>query len=453
MKANQLARYYPKLPIIGLLAFATVASSQAAFANEPTQVFGASLSRGQVSSPHDPSSSINNPAAASYFMHGKSGVRYNFIGPIGIGYEVGQLDSLVDELDALVDILEDDNLTAQAALDAKDRFDPFLNDAAVNGMLKLSGSSAIPFFPMFYHSNDIGTFTAEIEVSGLLRSTVLDDDINIVAINDSFKINTKAALYVKSGVKANLGLGFSRPVYKNQAGMLHAGLKVNISQYKLGKNIISLSGLEDGEDIGDAIKDDYKTNQATTSNVSVDAGLLWVAKQYSLGLSVTDINEPEYDYAVLSATCSGLQGLSLDNCYVAQEAAAQGRINPSEVFVANAQATAEASAWVSTPLLGKGGTLGIHSSIDLNDKNDALGDVYQWASVGATANLNSWFVPEFRFGYSKNLVGTKLSYYSIGLTFFKHADLDVKWSDESVEIDDSSGPRSAFISFAIQTKF
>lgn len=452
MKPNRLVTVRSKLILLCLLIIISV-SGHSASANDAFQVYGASLTRSKVSEPNDPGSSLNNPAAASHFMHGKTGLRYNFIGPLGAGYEVGKLDSLVDELDELVDILEDENLTAQDALDAKERFDPFLRDAAMNGMVKVAGNTSIPFFPMFYHSNDWGTFTAEINLSGVLRSTVLDDDINIVAINDSFKINTAAALYIKSGVKANLGLGYSRPVWKSDGGMLHAGVKLNVSQYKLGKNIISLSGLEDGEDIGDAIKDDYKANQNTSTNISIDAGLLWVGKQYSVGLSLKDLNEPEYDYGVLSENCNALQGLSLDNCYVAQEAVAQGRIRADEVFVANAQATFEGAIWTATPLLGKGAKIGLHTALDINDKNDPTGDVYQWASVGATADLGTWFVPEIRFGYSKNLAGTKLSYYSIGITFFKHADLDLKWSDESVEVDDSSAPRSAFISFAIQTKF
>lgn len=446
----------PKLPLLRLCKLCAISVcllSFASVARDPFQVVGGALSKGKVSSKYDASSSFHNPAAASYFMAGESGLRYNFIGPLGAGYEVGEIDSLVDELDELLDILEDDDLSAQAALDAKDRFDPFLADAAVNGLLKVGGSSSIPFFPMFYHSNSMGTFTAEMTISGLIRSTVLDDQIDIVALNDSFKINTSAALYIKSAVKANLALGYSRPIYKREDAMLYAGLKLNVSQYKLGKNVVSLAGLEDGEDIGDAIEDDYEANQNSATNFSIDAGLLWVSEQYSVGLSLQDINEPEYEFGFINNNCAELMGLSLDNCFVAQEAVAQGRIKADEVHVANALATIEGSTWIGVPLFGKGGKFGLHASIDLNDKNDALGDVYQWASVSTSAKLNSWFIPELRLGYSQNLSGTELSYYSFGVTFFKHADLDIRWSDETVRIDDSSGPRSAYFSFAIQTKF
>lgn len=434
-------------------AICAALSSPHAYSNDSFQPFGASLTRSKVSVPSDPGSSMNNPAAASHFMKGKSGFRYNFIGPVGAGYELGQIDSLVDELDELIDILENEDLSAQEALDAKDRFDPFLQSAAVNGMIKVGGNAALPFFPMFYHNNEFGTFTAEITFAGSLRSTVLDDRIQIVSVNDSFKINTQAAVYVKSAAKANLGLGWSRPIFKTEQGLLHGGVKLNINQYELAKNVISLAGLEDGEDIGDAIKDDYENNAASSTNIALDAGLLWISKRYSIGLALNDINEPEYDYGSLASNCSGLSGISLDNCFVAQDAIAQGRIRADEVYVANAQATVEASTWVAASWLGKGTRWGFHSALDLNEKNDAIGDLYQWASVGATAEFNNWLVPEFRMGYSKNLSGTELSYYSVGVTFFKHADLDIKWSDESVEVDDSRAPRSAFFSFAIQTKF
>jgi len=63
----------------------------------------------------------------------------------------------------------------------------------------------------------------------------------------------------------------------------------------------------------------------------------------------------------------------LDNCLVAQEAIAQGRITGEETFTANSQATLEASAW-----LGDENKWLLHTSVDLNDKNDPLGDIYQW---------------------------------------------------------------------------
>ncbi len=82
-------------------------------------------------------------------MQGESSLVMNILPPVGAGYEVGKIDSLIDELNELVDILENDNLTAQNALDAKDRFDPFLEFASKDGRLTVAGHAGIPFFLCF----------------------------------------------------------------------------------------------------------------------------------------------------------------------------------------------------------------------------------------------------------------------------------------------------------------
>lgn len=412
---------------------------------------GQQLTSGNAVSTGDYYSSSYNPAAPSYLLKGTNGLDANILGPFTGGYELGKIDSLIDELDELVDILDQDELTAEEALDAKNRFDPFLENAARDGMVKFGGALNIPLLPLMYHSNDLGTFYANLSLSGSVRSTVLDDDIDIINVNDSFKINTSAALYLKGSALTSFSVGYSRPVYKLKDGLLHAGVGVNINNYQLSKNVISLAGLEDGEDVGDAIKNDYEQNQTSTTNVGIDLGLLYASKNFTAGFTVKDINEPEYDYGEIpldAEACNSLSGMSVDNCFVAQDAVAAGKISANEVYVANAQANISASTWIGDKV-----KWGLHTSVDLNEKNDAIGDQYQWANFGASVKWNNWFIPELRLGYTKNLAGTELGYYSFGVTFFKRAELDIRFSDEQVEIDDSNGPRSAYFSFAIQSKF
>ena len=169
------------------------------------------------------------------------------------------------------------------------------------------------------------------------------------------------------------------------------------------------------------------------------------------GLAFTNTNEPENEFGSASATtysCRNMSGISLENCILAQDAIAQGLKNVGEIDVANTQATLLASTW-----FGEDVTWGFHTSIDLNDKNDAVGDIYQYANAGASLQFNNRLVPEFRVGYTKNLAGNELSYYSVGITFFKKAALNVGWSDEIVANNESNAARSAYFSFAIQTKF
>ncbi|MEQ3653402.1 MAG: conjugal transfer protein TraF [Glaciecola sp.] len=419
-----------------------------ALANDPFGHSGTAVTVGDIVYNHDISSISHNPAASSAALKGGSGFVFNMLPPIGGGYEVGQIDSLLDELDELIDILEDDDLSAQDALDAKDRFDPFLENAGRNGLVKLSGHAGFPILPALYVSSELGTFSFNAQFSGSIRSTVIDDNIDIVGFNDSFKINTAAAVYVKSAGLSQVSLGYSDEFWQHGDGQLFAGATLNINRLSLSKNLISLAGLEDGEDIGDAIEDDYENNEQSSTQIGVDIGALWVHSDYHIGLSISDLNEPEYEYKSLNSDCSQLSGISLDNCIVTQDAISQGRVRANEIYTANAQATLSASAW-----LGESKQWQIHTSLDLNDKNDPIGDIYQWANIATTAHFDNWLIPGIRLGYSTNLVGSELSYYNIGVTLFKRAQLDLRWSDESVDIDGTEAPRSAFISFSIQSQF
>ena len=419
-----------------------------AFANDPFGHSGTAVTVGDIAYNHDISSISHNPAASSAALKGGSGFVFNMLPPIGGGYEVGQIDSLLDELDELIDILEDDDLNAQDALDAKDRFDPFLENAGRNGLIKLSGHAGFPILPALYVSSELGTFSFNAHFSGSLRSTVIDDNIEIIGFNDSFRINTSAAVYVKSAGLSQVSLGYSDEFWQQGDGKLFAGATLNINRLSLSKNLISLAGLEDGEDIGDAIEDDYENNEQSSTQLGLDIGALWVHSNYQVGLSISDLNQPEYEYKSLASDCSQLTGISLDNCIVAQDAISQGRIAANEVYTANTQATLSASTW-----LGESKQWQLHTSFDLNDKNDPIGDVYQWANIAASAKFDNWLIPAIRLGYSANLAGTELRYYNLGLTLFKRAQLDLRWSDESVDIDGTNAPRSAFISFSIQSQF
>lgn len=426
----------------------TAIVSTPALAQYATNQIGQANTRGKLAVSSDFSSVRSNPASAAWLLPSETSFDFNIFGPIGGGYEVGKVDSLLDELDELIDILEQDDLSAQDALDAKERFDPFLVNAAVDGRVKAFGYASIPVFPLFMRLGEDQVIYADLHVGGSLRATVIDDEIDIVGFNDTFAINTDAAVYVKSMGLVSLGLGYSSKVWEYLDASVYAGVKANVNRFSLAKNIISLAGLEDGENIGDAIEDDYENNANASVNLGLDVGVEWVAPHYQVGLSITDINEPDYDYGSLISDCSGLTGISLDNCIVSQNAIAAGKIRGDESYTATAQATLSGSLKVGNEygiLLG--------GSYDLNDKNDPIGDPYQWLHVSATTFFDNFWLPELRLGYSQNMAGSELSYYSVGFTLFQRASLDFSWSDEKVEIDDSEAPRSAMLSFSIQSKF
>ncbi|MCW8090787.1 conjugal transfer protein TraF [Alteromonas sp. ASW11-130] len=411
---------------------------------------GPSLTQGKISSKYDLTSVMNNPAASPLVFDKTKDENWRIgaIGPFGIGYEVGQVDDLVDELDELIDILDSENLSADDALDAVDRFEPFLVNAEKDGYVKASTAFTIPLLPVVYNHPTLGTFTFEVSSHGQLKGNVLADDIEIIVLDGGYELNTNASMYVKSAVQLNASLGYAKAFWERDYGQLIGGLRAKLVTMELSKSVLSFSALDSSDDLADVIEDEYDKGADRTSALALDLGLLWVADNYSFGITVTDINEPEFEYGDLISNCANETGVGIDNCYAAQQFITAGRINGQETHVANSQVTLEGSV-----LFGGDKQFGLHASVDLNDKNDPVGDLYQWSTIAMTYNFDNWVLPQLRAGYSYNSAGSELGYYNVGITVLNNLYMDVRWSDENTAIDDSSGPRSAFINIGFQTRF
>ncbi len=425
--------------------------SFSATADQPVyHPIGPSLTQGKVSSQYDLTSIMNNPAASPLVFDENKDERWRVgaLGPFGLGYEVGQVDDLLNELDELIDILDREDLNVDDALDAKDRFEPFLVDAENNGYVKTSTALMVPLLPIVYNHPRLGTFSVEISSHGELKGNVLADDIDILVLDGGYELNTNASMYVKSAVQLNASLGYANTMWKRDYGQLIGGFKAKLITMELSKSVLSFSALDSSDDLGDVIKDEYDKGSQRSTEFSLDLGLLWVADRYSVGVTVTDVNEPEFEYGDLTSNCAGASGVGIDNCFSAQEFIRAGRIKGHEVHVVNSQVTVEGSMF-----FGDNKQIGLHASVDLNDKNDPVGDLYQWSTVALSYNNESWLLPQFRIGYSYNSAGSELAYYNVGLTVFNNLYMDVRWSDESTEIDGTSLPRSGFINLGFQTRF
>ncbi|MFT5670671.1 MAG: hypothetical protein ACI9WH_001498, partial [Glaciecola sp.] len=81
------------------MVVSTISMAQQTFASS-----GSALNRGAVVVGSDLNSAFYNPAAPSFMLAGEVGFQTNFIAPFGAGYEVGEIDSLIDELEELIDI-------------------------------------------------------------------------------------------------------------------------------------------------------------------------------------------------------------------------------------------------------------------------------------------------------------------------------------------------------------
>ncbi len=72
----------------------------------------------------------------------------------------------------------------------------------------------------------------------------------------------------------------------------------------LSKQVIGLLNIDEGEELGDVISDDYDGNQVSSTAMGIDLGLIWEADNYHLGFTWRNINEPEFDFGTLGEDCN-----------------------------------------------------------------------------------------------------------------------------------------------------
>ena len=159
-----------------------------------------------------------------------------------------------------------------------------------------------------------------------------------------------------------------------------------------------------------------------------------MAGQYQLGATLTNINEPSFDYpAVDTSNIQNPEILAL----LADEA----------IYVMERQLKLEGSIY--TPNRKWGFNLGF----DVNAIEDPINDQYQWLTASAGYSTDSIWVPGFRFGYRRNLAGTEISYLGAGITVFKYVNIDLASSLDTTTINGNKLPRSLLFSIGFSTSF
>lgn len=428
--------------------------SSVAFAGQPVfHPIGSSLTLGSVTNIRALSSSLANPASPYLMVNSaqSDSFRFGIIGPGGFGYEFGEVDSMMDQIDELQTTLDKDDLTAEDGLAAQAKFNDFLKEAGDNGYFKGSTAGLVPLFPIIYKTKDKGAFSVDFVLAGAFKGNVLDDDITLdidtSGTETQVSLETQASIYGKTVGQATFGLGYSNEVWSNSHGSLVAGAKANITSMTLGKNLLTIGGLEE-DDVGTAFTDEFSDNLTTTVNVGLDLGVLWITPRFIAGVSATNLNEPEYDYGDLGQNCSSKTGAAQANCFVARSFAEAGDIDLNETHVASRQVTFEGSASIN-----QNKNWSVQGAYDLLEANDPVGDKYQWAVVSASYYGDSNLLPGFRAGYRKNMTGTELSYVDLGFTVFKRLNIDFGWSLESVDMDGTDLPRSMYVNAGIESAF
>lgn len=422
---------------------------------------GPNLTYGAVSNGQTIMSDITNPAAGAAVLK-KEGNQYRFgiLSSVGVGVEFGEIDSLYDRIDQEAQAFESGGIAidnpldiANSVNDQVNTINSILTDIEAKGYAKVFGSAHLPVMPLVIAHQGLGG-SLVLDINGSLEAKALalqDDilfdataydplapnpqtigDVTIDSVAQTLEVNNDTSLVTKAAKTTEMALGYSRPLMETSDATLYGGLRARYYKVQLSRTAHRFGDVTDAQQIFDDARD-ASFNSAT--GLGLDAGVLWVSEHYRLGASLSNINEPSFDYDALN-----LAGYNLGRS-VGQRLAAK------ETYTMERQLSLEAALYTASQ------NWVISAGLDTNAVKDALGDEYQWATVSAAYATNSWLIPGIRFGYRTNLSGTEINYLALGTTLFKAFNLDLAWSPDKVDIDGETVPRGAMLNLGLELTF
>ncbi|RNF49055.1 hypothetical protein EBI00_13585 [Marinomonas hwangdonensis] len=454
------------LAIIGLGLLST--GSMAAM--DVYQPIGSSTVLGNYGNRHALSTALGNPAS-TYLMANLQGFRVSFLGPMAIGFEGGGVSDLNDRVDELVDIFDRDftssidinaikveaqtvfNNQGQAAADtfvvnkiaevlasintSLSKADGVVSNISQTTYAKFATTVQAPFLPIIYKTRRRGVFMLDASASLVGRADILSDNLTLVGVDglkavtstadlsgvdvSGVDIQSETSLHLKRASDLRFGIGYSEMVSRSPNSALIVGGKLNFHRLALDQKLTVLT--EDG-DSSVSYGDFFLGREGVSSGIGLDLGVVLAARNYQLGASIANVNEPTFDYTVLG-NCTGLAGADLTSCNAAVRFANKGALALADTYTMEAQMTIDAA------IKSKDQHFSLAGSYDVNAIADPLGDEYQWATVSLSYFSGNWILPGMRVGLRRNMVGNELNYITAGLTFYRRLDVDLAYAAEN----------------------
>jgi len=390
---------------------------------------------------------INGINSAATNAHLDPQMSFAYLTSLNIGAEVGDVD-YIDDIEDLVDELDRDDITLDEANGLIDRFNSILSLAGEEGYININVGLELPLSFLWKREKD--TLSVSTRAFGTARVEVLDDTLQFNPLQNT--IETNSAGYIKVANMLEFSLGYSRLVWKNEKetiseylkGDLHLGARLNIQTLGLSKQVIGFQSAEGDEDLADTFTDDYDDLKKDTTEFALDISAYWSAKNYNVGLTLSNINEPEFDYEQLGVNCSEISNtISQANCFTALSFS--DRIDLSETYTANSYATIQAN------YINDADTFSTDFSLETSHLTP-VGVEEEWVTASISYKPKTSFVPNSRLTYSKNLSGSKQTYISGELTW-GWIGLGAGISLDDTLIDGDKVPRGGFINLAISNQF
>jgi len=258
----------------------------------------------------------------------------------------------------------------------------------------------------------------------------ISDDIVLTPTEDTvlFAIRNDSSLVTKSTQTTELNAGYSRQALATANGALFLGVETRLYLTRLSRLSVRFGDITNSEELFDSIRN---ANFRSDTGIGIDIGALWVADNYQLGAQVTNVNQPTFDFPDVNLdpyrNPDIIDFLQRDRRYVMDR-----------------QLKLEAS------MFGRKRRWSGNVGLDANAARDPLGDDYQWLTVSTGYSMDSWWLPNVRLGYRRNLAGTELSYLSAGFTAFKFVNFDIASALDTVRIDGTTLPQGLMTSIGFQ---
>jgi hypothetical protein len=421
---------------------------------------GQDVTTGGASNPRTVQTAANNPAAP---VTSDLGAFWFGLGGAGVGYEVGDLNNLVDQADDLKSDLEQENLTQADAEALELQAEAFLKQINERAFVKVFANAQPPLLPMGGSMAFLGgAFTLGATAISGARLAFLGNDINAVNTGTSTACNTNDCEletnfsgYGKAAAGGVVSLGYSGGVHHRADGSLFVGGRLSYYTIELSKGLIAFDEQGSGTDgdVQDDVEDEFDRNRLRSTDLGLDLGVLWAAHNFRAGATLRNVNEPQFDYPAIGVSCAAKPANSPEraNCEAALAFSVSDptRVQLRESYVMTRQLQFETAVFTADRTL----SLGI--TYDADAARDAVGDEYQW--LGVTGSFTpggwGWLVPGLRVGYRQNQAGSELDMATLGLSLFRIVNLDFAASTDSVENDGDEVPRSAMASLSFELFF
>ncbi len=263
------------------------------------------------------------------------------------------------------------------------------------------------------------------DLTGGLAVTVNPDGSTHYSFENNSGTITRAAQV------SEISISYSRKVWAKENNEIYIGVKPKFYSVGLSNAYVFIDNIEDAKSIFDALdKDSFNY----TERVSMDIGAIWTGKQYQLGATITNLNEPKFDYPEVDLS-------SITNPDIV------------DAILSFQTYTMERQLKLEGGYISKNGAWGINVGLDANAVPDPMHDDYQWASVGLGFASDSWWLPGVRVGLRKNMAGTALTYVTAGVTVFNGINIDLATTTQTVKIDGDDIPQGAIVNISTQFLF